>query len=306
MRRTPLRRELEARRGARRDRRAVRRWLLVLCWRSQGSMFRAPAETVKTSTCREPRLTDRNIRWPCCSNPCSSIPHGSCRRDAMWDFAGARRNARCLSGSTRRAERTEPRRPDRHQRDRDHQLAHRQTNTNHAHETLRHPKLHRRPTRSREIGKLRHTSEKEHTRQQNPRREKRRPHRARHHMPADSELQATNSRCWQLAARQLSRRALVPGHAWIRPTRVRALRRPATNPQHLQMPRRVRGRRHRLTNPRARPDSQHQPLIRQPQEVPSRPCVAQQPTLHHGSKRRARTGKWCRSHSHLLPTLWAA
>jgi hypothetical protein len=50
MRRTPLRRGLEAGHGTRRDRRAVPRWLLVPCWRPQGNVFGAPAETVKTSS----------------------------------------------------------------------------------------------------------------------------------------------------------------------------------------------------------------------------------------------------------------
>jgi hypothetical protein len=49
VRRTPLRRGLEAGHGARRNRSAVRRWLLVACWRSQGNVFRAPEETVTTS-----------------------------------------------------------------------------------------------------------------------------------------------------------------------------------------------------------------------------------------------------------------
>jgi len=50
MRRTPLRRGLEAGHGARRDRRAVRRWLLVPCWRPQGNVYGAREETVKISS----------------------------------------------------------------------------------------------------------------------------------------------------------------------------------------------------------------------------------------------------------------
>jgi hypothetical protein len=49
VRRTPVRRGLEAGHGARRHRSAVRRWLLVPCWRPQGNVFGAPEETVKSS-----------------------------------------------------------------------------------------------------------------------------------------------------------------------------------------------------------------------------------------------------------------
>jgi len=46
----PMRRGLEAGHGARPDRSALHRWLLVPCWRPQGNVDRAPAETVKTSS----------------------------------------------------------------------------------------------------------------------------------------------------------------------------------------------------------------------------------------------------------------
>ena len=68
-----------------------------------------------------------------------------------------------------RAESAEPRRTDRHQRDRNRHLAHRQANPDRARETLRHPKLQRRPTRPCEIGELRYASDEKHTRQQDPR-----------------------------------------------------------------------------------------------------------------------------------------
>jgi hypothetical protein len=67
MRRTPLRRGLEAGHGARRDRSAVRRWLLVPCWRPQRNVFGAPEETVKTG--RRAGHRARGQRHPAPSRP---------------------------------------------------------------------------------------------------------------------------------------------------------------------------------------------------------------------------------------------
>jgi hypothetical protein len=82
MRRTPVRRGLEAGHGARRDRSAVPRWLLVPCWRPQRNVFGASAKTVKTNNAvywPRPSFAERSAsatrtRFPLRRGTCRAAP----------------------------------------------------------------------------------------------------------------------------------------------------------------------------------------------------------------------------------------